>query len=973
MEQFGNPPQFPAQQQKADPETIKQQQQQEEQAAEPAKFKSKKSKAAAKTGDVVYQWRIMQALGLKDDDIPKFKDPLFWLTYFPPLAKQDLQAFGLGCDWRRSFITTDANPYYDSFVQWHMQTLKNQGKVVKDMRYAIYSPKDGQPCADHDRASGEGVQPQEYTLIKMEVVEPFPDKLKRALEGRKVFLAAATLRPETMYGQTNAWVLPDGDYGAFEVNETEVFVISKRAALNLAYQHLSRVPEEPTCLLELSGHDLIGLPLKSPLTTLPVVYALPMLTILMDKGTGVVTSVPSDAPDDYMALMDLKAKPALRQKYGVKEEWIFDPIPIINIPGFGDKAAEKVCIDLKIKSQNDKEKLAEGKKLTYLKGFTDGTMLLGEYKGEKVQTAKPLIKKMLIQTGQAVAYSEPEKKVMSRSGDECVVALTDQWYLTYGEPEWKAKAEECLAGMELYHDEARHGFEHTLGWLNQWACSRSFGLGTKLPWDPQFLVESLSDSTIYMAYYTVAHYLQGGDLYGQTKGSISPEQMTHAVWDYIFQGGPMPDTTIPVELLEKMRQEFEYWYPFSLRVSGKDLVQNHLTFAIYNHTAMFPKEKWPLAFRVNGHLLLNSEKMSKSSGNFLTLRQAIEEFSSDATRFALADAGDTMDDANFVTETANAAILRLTKEITWMEELEAAQDLRTDTDYSFADRVFENEINIAVAVTEKNYSSMMFREALKSGFFDLQAARDEYRLACGTAGLHKSLITRFMNVQTRLLAPICPHYAEHVWSEILKKDSFVVTAGWPAGAAPDYGLQRANKYVQDAITSFRKVLQRQTAPPKKQKPGVKFVPPELNAAVVFTDEEYGGWQRQCLEILQKNFDEDARAFASEPRILALLSESLGEDCKKVQKQCMPFIKYKKDETLAVGPQALNLRLPFGELQVLKENHNLIKRQLGLDEVEIYSYTDASALQRAGPQLSQLQASPPSPGNPAVVFLTALVS
>ncbi len=46
------------------------------------------------------------------------------------------------------------------------------------------------------------------------------------------------------------------------------------------------------------------------------------------------------------------------------------------------------------------------------------------------------------------------------------------------------------------------------GWLKAWACSRSFGLGTHLPWDEQFLIESLSDSTIYMAYYTVAHVLQ---------------------------------------------------------------------------------------------------------------------------------------------------------------------------------------------------------------------------------------------------------------------------------------------------------------------------------------------------------------------------------------------------------------------------------------------------------------------------------
>lgn len=57
-----------------------------------------------------------------------------------------------------------------------METLDVQGKIVKDKRYAVYSPKDGQPCADHDRASGEGVGPQEYTLIKMEALE-LPGKL----------------------------------------------------------------------------------------------------------------------------------------------------------------------------------------------------------------------------------------------------------------------------------------------------------------------------------------------------------------------------------------------------------------------------------------------------------------------------------------------------------------------------------------------------------------------------------------------------------------------------------------------------------------------------------------------------------------------------------------------------------------------------------------------------------------------------
>ena len=59
-----------------------------------------------------------------------------------------------------------------------------------------------------------------------------------------------------------------------------------------------------------------------------------------------------------------------------------------------------------------------------------------------------------------------------------------------------------------------------------------FGLGTQLPWDEQWVIESLSDSTIYMAYYSIAHMLHGEDNLDGSRPSpagIKPEDLTDEV------------------------------------------------------------------------------------------------------------------------------------------------------------------------------------------------------------------------------------------------------------------------------------------------------------------------------------------------------------------------------------------------------------------------------------------------------------
>ncbi|KAH0558055.1 leucine--tRNA ligase, cytoplasmic [Cotesia glomerata] len=933
MQVFGYPPNFPDQEEEVttveDPTA----------AIIKDKSKGKKSKAVAKAGTAKYQWQIMRSLGIEDSEIKKFADASYWLDYFPPRAVADLKSIGLHVDWRRTFITTDANPFFDSFVRWQFQHLKAKNKVKYGKRYTIFSPKDNQPCMDHDRSSGEGVGPQEYTLVKMKVLE-LPEKLKNFKNN--TYLVAATLRPETMYGQTNCWIHPDIKYIAYTLANNDVFISTKRAAKNMSYQGFMKVEGEIPIIAEFVGQELMGLPLNSPLTSHKVIYTLPMLTIKEDKGTGVVTSVPSDSPDDYAALVDLKKKQALRDKYKIKDEMVlpYEPISVLEIPEFGNLAAVTLYNQLKIQSQNDKEKLQQAKEMVYLKGFYEGVLLVGEYKGKKIQDVKKMIQKKMIDEKSAVVYYEPEKLIISRSNDECVVALCDQWYLDYGEACWKKQALKALENIETFHEEVKKNFLACLDWLHEYACSRTYGLGTKLPWDENWLIESLSDSTIYNAYYTVAHMLQGGSFKGDKPNvlGIKAEQMTPEVWDYIFfKNVKLPKTGIKKEALENMRREFQYWYPVDLRVSGKDLIQNHLTFYIYNHVAIWEdqEENWPRGIRANGHLMLNSAKMSKSEGNFLTLTEAVEKFSADGMRLCLADSGDSVEDANFVESMADAGILRLYTFIEWVKEVvETEKSFRKGKPVTFNDKVFLSEMNLKIKETKENYEKMLYKEALRTGFFELQTARDKYIQLSSLEGVNWGLIMDYIDLQTILLAPICPHVCEHVRS-VINKES-VLKARWPEVGNIDNILIKSSQYLMDAAHSFRILLKNYSVKKTGKGKMEKIEGEKPDRGIIWVAKTFPPWQSAVLTTMKELYCKNNNLLPDNK----VISVELGKrnELKKYMKRVMPFVQATREKMQTVGLNALNLTLEFDEVSVLKGSKEYLKSTLDLEDIEI-QYTD----------------------------------
>lgn len=737
-------------------------------------YKSSKSKLASKQGST--QIETMKMMGIPDDELSQFKKPWYWVEYFIPKYVEVLDGIGFGVDTRCQFTTTDMNPYYDKFVSWQFKKLHENGKLKYGKRYSIYSPKDGQPCQDHDRSSGEGVKCQEYTLVNFRVLNTNGDK--------PVNLVTATLRPETMFGLTNVWVHPDMEYHLYDHKYEDVddqVIMLPNAYNNLKYQeHILEFVKV------IKGSELIGLEV-SQCQSDKKLYVLPMYQILPTKGTGIVSSVPTESPDDYLNLYTLmkpdhpNRKKMIETFPQLKDISIDVKVPIIKTDDDSIQIAIDFCELNNIKNPSGLNgvKLQEAKKQIYTKS-RKGVFIIEdkEYNGKSVEDSIPGLKKKYLKTKDWYDYAEPESEVISRSNDKCVASLENQWYIDYGEETWKQQVKDHMDEMNFYNDKAKQQFEQALDWLGQWPFTRTMGLGTKLdipcpnPDDKTvYLIDSLSDSTIYMALYTIYPILS----------KIPQELINDSTFDYVFLDIPLPkeiNSPYYVSLIDMMRKSFNYWYPMDLRVSGKDLTQNHLLMCIYNHVAIFQKKHCPKSFRINGHVAINGEKMSKSKGNFLTAKYMLDTYGADAFRLTMASGtSDPIQDSNYISNTKTESgmpeidiISSATGKIYDMyQEMEQfISKLSTDSyrkgEYNFFDTLMTTQIDKIIVDTKKYMDNMQFYEAMQQSFNYMIHIKDEYKKFMNE-DYHKDVIERYISVFCLINTPFTPHMCEYVYQK----------------------------------------------------------------------------------------------------------------------------------------------------------------------------------------------------------------
>ena len=708
--------------------------------------------------------------GCPEEKIKELTDPKKVVEYFNQVYINDYwKKFGFICDWDR--FTSTVNPDYQKFIQWQFKKLQQKDLLIQKPYFATACPNCGPVAVDPsetDIAKGGNAEKNEYTLLKFKFGEDY--------------LVAATLRPETVFGQTNLWINPDAEYVRVEV-EGENWIMSREAADKLKYQKDDVILKEDIGPEQFIGRKVLAPAIEREIIILPASFCNPKV------GSGIVTSVPGDAPYDYVALRSLQADFDLIRKYKLDPEEIknIKLIPIIKSKGYGDFPAKEIVEKLNIKSL-DNPKLEEATKEIYKAGFHTGVMTetCEKYSGKRVEEAKELMKAEMLDQNQADVFYDLSEEVVCRCGKEVIIKrIDDQWFIKYSDPELTERSKEQAKEMKIYPQEYHDNMPNVLDWFSDRACARlGSWLGTKLPFDDKWTIEPISDSTLYPAYYIVSKWIKNK--------TIKTEELTEEFFDYVFLGkGDGKDSW------QEIKEEFDYFYPLDLNLGGKEHKTVHSPVFLMNHVAILPEEKWPRGIFVNWWVTGKGSKISKSKGGAVPIPEAVEKYGVDAMRLYYAHIGSPHIDVVWTEEIVMNYKNALERIYSLVETLRAVEGTKSQT----IDSWLLSRANEHLKKIENEMKNYNLRELASTVYFTFY---DDLRWYLRRGGDDKNTIKEVLTIWITLINPITPHLSE----ELNNTKELVSASSWPEFEEEKVSLKSSagEDLVRTAIEGMRNVL-----------------------------------------------------------------------------------------------------------------------------------------------------------------------
>ncbi|HZA70833.1 MAG TPA: leucine--tRNA ligase [Nitrososphaeraceae archaeon] len=863
-----------------------------------------------KSNDLELIETFQEIYKIPDDIISNFKEPKKIANYFHQEIKQGMNEMGYSIDWRREFTTIDKG--YSKFVSWQFRNLKKNRLIVQGSHPVGWCPQDQNPVSQHDTVGDIEPELIEYVLVKFKFEDQY-------------VVPTATLRPETIFGVTNIWINPDIKYVIAQVNN-EKWIITKEAARKMEFLNAT-----VKLISEINGSDLIGKSVfdekrKQQVPIFPASFVDP------NNGTGIVMSVPAHAPYDYQALVDLTKDDNTLRKYNITGNVV--PVKIIQTDAFPSNessAAETIVTSYSIRDQND-PKLEEATNKLYSDEFHNGKVLpnIDEIGNLSVIEAREIIKAKMISQGIGTTMYELKNAVKCRCGTTCVVKLlTNQWFINYGDENWKKLSYELIDNMEILPEEIRQEFINVIDWLKERACARKSGMGTKLPWDNEWIIESLADSVIYMAYYLLSRHISNNQDLQNNEDKVLADNLNDNFFDYVLLGKNDPDivakeSKISIQLLEKIKNEFVYFYPVDSRHSGRDLVPNHLAFFIFNHAAIFPKDKWPKQIVVNGSVLMEGKKMSKSLGNIIPLRHAIEEYGADSIRLTMLASAEILQDSDFSFDLVKGIRIKLFE---IYRNINAHLDIfrvQSSLDEDLEDIWISSRLQNVIMETTSAIEKFRIREALHNILYLMDNDLEWYekRKLAKNKSIFNSYLKEFFETRIKLLAPFAPYFCEEVW-EIMGNDSYVSLAQWPEINQSKITLKSEDneRLIQSIIFDIQKIIKVTKMVPKK----ISIYTASSIKCTLY---------RKILVKIQRQ---------ATPNFGQIMKEFVNDnEVKDLVKRNPDLVKKIIDDILSESVDVRERRMKinsFDEKIPLEDGKSLLVSEVGNNQPELYIYSE----------------------------------
>ncbi|HID24937.1 MAG TPA: leucine--tRNA ligase, partial [Thermoplasmata archaeon] len=499
-------------------------------------------------------------------------------------------------------------------------------------------------------------------------------------------------------------------------------------------------------------------------------------------------SVPAHAPYDWIAL--------------VESDVNIKPIQIIEVKGFGTNPAKEVCEQLGVKSQTETDKLDEATEFLYKKEFHTGVLndFCGQYAGLRIAEIKDTVKNHLIECKEATAMREFSEEVICRCGEKVVIKrIPDQWFIKYSDQKLTDASKKHAATMKIVPEEYKEELPRVLEWFDDRACIRKGSwLGTEFPFKKGWIIEPISDSTLYPVYYIVSKYVN--------EWLIKPEEMDEAFFDYIFLG----KGEAKQEIWKEIQKDIDYWYPVDINLGGKEHKTVHFPVFIMNHVAVLPKKFWPRGIFAHWWVTQKEmEKISKSKGGAEPIPIATKLYGVDTMRLYYAHIGSPFVDVEWdpvVVEVYKNRINQL-----WNLAIELI-DADEETQHNL-DRWLRSSFMRRI----KNISSFMdsynLRDAANEIFFEIP---NDFRWYKRRGGGNKEVVDVLLQCWIRLIAPFTPHLAEELW-EMIGKKGFVSLESYPEYSPEEVSIESevGEQLVKDVIGDIKEILKVTKKTPKK--------------------------------------------------------------------------------------------------------------------------------------------------------------